>query len=89
MVGGLAGGALPAHVGVGVVARVPALQSHAGLVGGAVAVPGALGVAPGVGVTQEVRGAGALGPVVNSLAVSILSTCASAAGILTPGQIKT
>ena len=31
MVGGLAGGALPAHVGVGVVAGVAALQPHARL----------------------------------------------------------
>ena len=45
VVGGLAGRSLPAHVGVGVVAGVAALESHAGLVGGAVPVSGALGVA--------------------------------------------
>ena len=86
MVGGLAGGALAAHVGVGVVARVPALQSHAGLVGGAVAVPGALGVAPGVGIAQEVRGTAALGTVVDGLTVCVLSTSSPGAGILTPVQ---
>ena len=84
VVGGLAGGALAAHVGVGVVARVPALQSHAGLVGGAVAVPGALGVAPGVGIAQEVRGTAALGTVVDGLTVGALPTGATGAGVLTP-----
>lgn len=84
VVGGLAGGPLSAHVGVGLVARVAALEPHTSLVSGTVCVSGALGVAPGVGVAQEVRGAGALGPVVNRLAVSILSTSASAAGIFTP-----
>ena len=84
VVGGLAGGALAAHVGVGVVARVPALQSHAGLVGGAVAVPGALGVAPGVGIAQEVRRAAALGTVVDGLTVGALPTGAPGAGVLTP-----
>ena len=88
VVGGLAGGPLSAHVGVGLVARVAALEPHTSLVSGTVCVSGALGVAPGVGVAQEVRGAGALGPVVNRLAVSILSTSASAAGIFTPGEIK-
>ena len=45
VVGGLAGRSLSAHVGVGVVAGVAALEPHAGLVGGAVPVSGALGVA--------------------------------------------
>ena len=45
MVGGLAGGALPAHVGVRVVAGVAALELDAGLVRGAVGVLGTLGVA--------------------------------------------
>merc|ERR550532_823410 len=84
VVGGLAGGALSAHVGVGLVAGVAALEPHTGLVSGAVCVSGALGVAPGVGVAQEVRGARALGPVVHRLTVGILATRASAAGILTP-----
>ena len=88
MVGGLAGGALSAHVGVGLVAGVAALEPHTGLVAGAVRVSGALGVAPGVGVAQEVRGARALGPVVHRLTVGILATRASAAGILTPRAIK-
>lgn len=84
VVGGLAGGALSAHIGVWLVARVAALESDARLVAGAVRVSGALCVAPGVGVAQEVRRARALGPVVHSLAVGILSAGASAAGIFTP-----
>ena len=84
MVGGLAGRSLSAHVGVGVVAGVAALEPHTRLVAGAVLVPGALGVAPGVGVTQEVRGTRALGPVVHRLTVGVLSTSSPAAGILTP-----
>ena len=84
MVGGLAGCALAAHVRVWVVAGVAALEPHTRLVAGAVLVPGALGVAPGVGVAQEVRGTRALGPVVHRLTVGVLSTSSPAAGILTP-----
>lgn len=84
VVGGLAGCSLAAHVGIRVVAGVSALQPHAGLVGGAVAVPGALGVAPGVGVAQEVWGTAALGPVVDGLTVSTLPTGSPGAGILAP-----
>ena len=84
MVGGLAGCALAAHVRVRVVAGVAALEPHTRLVAGAVLVPGALGVAPGVGVAQEVRGTRALGPVVHRLTVGVLSTSSPAAGILTP-----
>ena len=84
VVGGLAGRSLSAHVGVGVVAGVAALESHAGLVGGAVPVSGALGVAPGVGVAQEVRGAAALSPVVDGLTVGALPTGSPGAGVLTP-----
>lgn len=84
VVGGLAGGALSTHVGVWLVARVAALEPDARLVAGAVSVPGALCVAPGVGVAQEVRRARALGPVVHRLTVGILSAGAPAAGILTP-----
>jgi len=84
VVGGLTGGALATHIGVGLIARVATLEPHTRLVAGTVRVSGALGVAPGVGVAQEVRGARALSPVVHSLTVGILSTRASAAGILTP-----
>ena len=84
VVGGLAGGSLAAHVGVGVVAGVSALESHTGLVGGAVPVPGALGVAPGVGVAQEVGRAAALGPVVDGLTVGTLPTGSPGADVLTP-----
>ena len=84
MVGGLTSSATPTDVGVGFVARVLALQPDAGLVGGAVSVPGALGVAPGVGVPQEVRRTGALSSVVDCLTVGVLSTGSSGAGVLTP-----
>ena len=43
----------------------------------------ALGVAPGVGVSEEVRWAGALGAVVDGLAVGVLSADSLAAGRLT------
>ena len=46
VVGRLAGGALAAHVRVGLKAGVPALEGDAGLVAGTVAVLGALRVAP-------------------------------------------
>ena len=84
VVGGLTGGPLAAHVGVGVVAGVSALQSDTGLVGGAVTVSGALSVAPGVGVTQEVRRTAALSSVVDGLTVGTLTTGSPGAGILTP-----
>jgi len=86
VVGGLAGGALAANVGVGVVARVPALQSHAGFVGGAVSVSGALCVAPGIRVPEEVWRTAALSSVVDGLTVCVLSTSSPGAGILTPVQ---
>jgi len=86
VVGGLTSSATPTDVGVGFVARVLALQPDAGLVGGAVSVPGALGVAPGVGVPQEVRRTGALSSVVDCLTVGVLSTGSSGAGVLTPVQ---
>ena len=88
VVGGLAGGALSTHVRVGLVAGVATLEPHTRLVAGTVRMSGALGVAPGVGVAQEVRGARALSPIVHSLTVGILSTRASAARILTPGAAK-
>jgi len=84
VVGGLAGCSLAAHVGIRVEARIATLQSDAGLVGGAVPVPGALGVAPGVGVAQEVRGTAALGPVIDGLTVGTLPTGSPGAGVLTP-----
>lgn len=84
VVGGLAGRSLAAHVGVGVVTRVSALESHTGLVGGAVPVSGALSVAPGVGIAQEVRGTAALGPVVDGLTVGALPAGSPGAGVLTP-----
>ena len=46
VVGGFAGCTLSAHVGVGIVAGVAALELDAGLVGGAVPVLGALSVTP-------------------------------------------
>ena len=84
MVGGLASGSLSAHVGVGLVAGILALQTDTGFVGGAIPVPGALGVAPGVGITQEVRRAAALGTVVHGLTVGILPAGSPGAGVLTP-----
>jgi len=47
-------------------------------------VPGALRVAPGEGVSQEVRGAGALGAVVDGLAVGVLPADPLATGTHTP-----
>jgi len=84
VVGGLTGGSAAADVWIRIVARISALQSHTGLVGGAVAVSGALSVAPGVGITKEVRRTAALSSVVDGLTVGVLSTGSSAAGILTP-----
>lgn len=86
MVGRLASRPAATHVGVWLIAGIPTLEPDAGLVGGAVPVPGALGVAPGVGVTQEVWRTGALGPVVDCLTVGVLSTGSSSAGVLTPVQ---
>jgi len=84
VVGGLAGGSTATDVGVGLEAWILALEPDAGFVGGAVPVPGALSVAPGVGVPEEVWGAAALRPVVDGLAVGVLSTGSSCAGVLTP-----
>lgn len=50
------------------------LEPDAGQVGTAVVVAGALGVAPGVGLAEEVLGASTLGAVVLGAAVGILST---------------
>jgi len=83
MVGSLTGCSLPAHIRVRVIAGVPALQLDTGLVRGAVIVPGALCVAPGERVAQEIRRTGALCTVVHSLAVCILPTGATATRILT------
>lgn len=74
MVGGLTGGSLPADIWVWIVTGVPALELDTGLVGGTVGVSGALGVAPGEGVPEEIRGAGALGSVVDGLAIRVLPT---------------
>ena len=79
VVGRLAGRPLPAHVGVGLETGVETPEADAGLVGGALVVAGALGVAAGVGVAQEVWGAGALGAVVDGLAVGVLPAHALAA----------
>jgi len=84
VVGGLTRGSLSAHVGVWIVAGVSALQSDTGLVAGAVVMSGALGVAAGVGIAQEVWGTGALGAVVDCLTIGVLSARSSAARILTP-----
>ena len=84
MVGGLTRCTGPAHIGVGIVAGVTALELDTGLVAGTVAMAGALSVTSTVGVTKEVRRTGALGSVVDSLAVGILATRSSAAGILAP-----
>lgn len=84
MIGGFAGRALAAHVGVGVVARVPALQAHAGLVSGAVVVSGALGIASGVRISQEVWRTSALRSVVYSIAVRVFSAYPAVASRYTP-----
>ena len=83
MVGGLARGALSAHVGVGIVARISALQPDTGLVAGAVVVSRALGVAAGVGIAEEVWRTGALGPVIDGLTIGVLSAGSPATGVLT------
>jgi len=74
VIGRLTSRSLAAYVGVGFEARIKAAETDAGLVGGAIAVPGALRVAPGEGVPEEVRRAGALGPVVDCFAVGVLTT---------------
>lgn len=84
VVGRLTSGALAAHVGVGLVTGVEAPQPDAGLVGGAVVVARTLGVAPGVGVAQEVGRAGALRAVVDRLAVGVLPAHPLAACGLAP-----
>lgn len=73
MVGWLASGSLTAHTWVRLVTRILALELHTSFVGGAVRVPGALGVAASEGVPQEVGGAGARGSVVDGPTVGILS----------------
>lgn len=83
MVGSLTGGPLATHVRVGVIAGVTALQLHTGLVRGTVIMPGTLCVAASEGVSKEVWRTGALGTMVDSLAVCILSTSSTAASILT------
>jgi len=83
VVGGLTGGTLATHIRVGVIAGVTTLQLDTSLVRGTVIMPGALCIAPSEGVAKEVRRTGALGAVVHSLAVSILSTCSTATSILT------
>lgn len=74
MIGRLTSRSLAAYVGVGFEARIKAAETDAGFVGGAIAVPCAFRVAPGEGVPEEVRRAGALGPVVDCLAVGVLTT---------------
>ena len=86
VVGGFAGRPIAAHVGVGLVAGILALQSDAGFVGGAVSVSGALCVAPGIRVPEEVWRTAALSSVVDGLTVCVLSTSSPGAGILTPVQ---
>lgn len=80
MVGRLASGSLAAHTRVRLVTRILALELHTGFVGGAVRVPGALGVAASEGVPKEVRGAGARGSVVDGPAVCILPADPLSAG---------
>jgi len=83
VVGSLTGGSLATHVRVGVIAGVTALQLHTCLVRGTVIMPGTFCVAASEGVSKEVWRTCALGTVVDSLAVCVLSTCSTSASILT------
>ena len=73
MVLDLAVGAAAAGVRTGLPAGVLAPELDARQVAGAVVVAGALGVAAGVGLAEEVLGAGALGAVVDGAAVGVLT----------------
>jgi len=84
VIGGLAGRALAAHVGVGVVTRVPTLQAHASLVSGAIVVSGALSIASRVRISQEVWRTCALSSVVYSIAVRVFSAYTAVASRNTP-----
>jgi len=64
---------LTANIGIGFAARISALELDTGQGAGTFVVSGALGVASGEGVAEEVLRAGALGPVVAGVAVGILT----------------
>lgn len=80
VVGRLAVCALSAHIRVGLAARILTLEAHAGLAGVAVGVAGALRVAAGVGVAEEILWTCAGGAVVPRLAVGVLPAHSLLAG---------
>lgn len=59
-------------------------QPDASLVGGTIRVAGAFSVTSGVGISQEIRRAGTLGPMVYSLAVCVFPAHSLTTGSLTP-----
>ena len=71
MVGRFTGCSLATDIGVWLKAGVLTPQPDARLVGGAIRVAGAFSVTSGVSISQEVRRAGTLGTVVDSLAVGV------------------
>jgi len=74
VVGGLAGGTLTANIGVGLVARVAALQLDTGLVAGTVIVTGTFSITSGIRISQKIWRTGTLGSMVDGVTVCVLTT---------------
>ena len=82
VVGRFTGCSLATDIGVWLKAGVLTPQPDACLVGGAIRVAGAFSVTSGVSISQEVRRAGTLGTMVNSLAVGVFPAHSLAASSL-------